>query len=177
MSIEPSSELPPLGQSLSAPSGLGSLAQAARAKQIKQARNLMFVVGAFMLVIYGAQFMNVRNEAAQVVQKEIQAVRAKGMAEAPAAVEKERHRITLFCQIFYGSAVVLGVVFLLLGVFAQAYPVPATVLALVLYIGRSAIFGYINHEYLLRGGIFQIIVIVALLKSVQAAIAYQKNKV
>ena len=53
MSLEPSSELPPLGQDLSASSNLGSLAQSARAKQLKTARGIMIVVGILTVGVNG----------------------------------------------------------------------------------------------------------------------------
>lgn len=175
MSLEPSSELPPLGQSLSSSSSLGSLAQSARAKQLKTARIILIIVGVLTIAANGFMYANTHNEVDQVIQQQIKDVRARGLLEDQASVAELRHRVTLFCQILYGSTVALGVIFIVLGVMVYAYPVPVTILGLVLYIGAAAVFGFLNPATLVEGVILKIIVIVALVKSLQAAIAYQKS--
>jgi hypothetical protein len=175
MSLEPSSELPSLGQSLPSSSNLGSLAQSARAKQLKTARAIMIIVGVLTIAFNGFMFVNTHNEVDQVVQKQIQELHAKGMMEVQASVEEFRHRVTLFCQMIYGATVALGVIFVILGIMVYTYPVPATVLGLVLYIGAAAIFAFLNPASLVQGVILKIIVVVALVKSIQAAVAYQRS--
>ncbi len=176
MSVEPSSELPPLGQSLSASSGLGSLAQSIRLKELKTARNILVIVG----LLWGAFglffFFNTHNEVEQLVRQQVQDLHARGMAEIPASVEQFRHRVTLFCQMIYGGQVVLGAVLIVLGALVRRHPVPTTVLGLVLYVGYVAIFGLLNPASLLSGLLFKIIVVVALAKSIQSAVAYQRSR-
>ena len=56
------------------------------------------------------------------------------------------------------------------------YPVPCTITGLVLYLGANAAFGLMDPTSLARGLIVKIVIIVALFKAVQAAIAYQKEE-
>jgi hypothetical protein len=135
----------------------------------------MIIVGVLTIGLNGFMFLNTHNEVEEVVKKQISDVRARGLIEDQASVEQFRHRVTLFCQLIYGGTVVLGVVFVVLGMMVYAYPVPATVLGLVLYIGAAAVFGFLSPATLLQGLLFKIIVVVALVKSVQAAIAYQRS--
>jgi hypothetical protein len=173
MSPEPSPELPPLGDSLAVSSNLGSLAQSARAKQLKTARIILIVVGTLTAAINGFMYVNTPNEVNQVMQQ-LNAPQAQGL-EAQKAITEVRDRIALFCHIIYGATVALGVVFIVLGLMVYAYPVPVTVLALVLYIGATAVFGYLSPMTLAQGWLMKIIVIVVLVKSIQAAVAYQKG--
>ena len=174
MSLEPLSELPPLGNSLSSSSNLGSLAQSARAKELKTARVILLIVGVLTIAANGFMYANTHNEVEQAIQQQIQDVRARRLVEEQASVAEFRHRVSLFCHIIYGSALALGVIFVILGIMVYAYPVPITILALVLYIGAAAVFGFINPATLWQGVILKIIVIVILVKSVRAAIAYQR---
>ena len=135
----------------------------------------MVIVGALTIAFNGFMFLNARNDVDQVVQKQVQELHAKGMVEDRVAVEELRHRVILFCQMIYGATVALGVVFVILGLMVHAYPVPATVLGLVLYIGAAAIFAFLDPATLVQGVIFKVIVVVALVKSVQAAVAYEKG--
>lgn len=175
MSLEPSSQLPSLAQGATTSSNLGSLAQSARAKQLKTARIILIVVG-LLTIGWNAVFLaNTHKEVEGVVQEQLKTLHAKGMIEDTASVAEFRHRVTLFCHIVYGATILLGVVFVVLGLMVYAYPVPVTVLALVLYIGAAAIFGFLSPMTLAQGLIFKIIIIVALVKSIQAAVAYQKS--
>jgi hypothetical protein len=174
MPLEPSPELPPL-ESLSGSSDLGSLAQSARAKQLKSARVIMIIVGVLTIAVNTFMFLNTRNAVEQELQQELNEMRAKGMFLPQGALEELRHRAILSNQIMFGATAALGVVFVILGMMVYTYPVPVTILGLVLYIGAAAVFGFIEPMTLAQGWFFKIIVIVALVKSVQAAVAYQKG--
>ncbi len=56
----------------------------------------------------------------------------------------------------------------------KQYPVPISITSLVLYLGATVVMGVLNWQTLLQGIIIKVIVIVVLVKAVQAAIAYQK---
>ena len=120
MSSEPSPELPSLTQSLSS-SNLGSLAQSARVKQLKTARGIMIFVGVLTIAVNGFLYANAHNEVEQVVQQQIRQVHAHGLVEQQASVAEFRHRITLFCQLIYGSAVAIGAVFIALGLIVYGF--------------------------------------------------------
>ncbi len=57
----------------------------------------------------------------------------------------------------------------------KTYPVPATVLGLVLYVGCAAVFGYLDPTTLAMGWLVKIIIVVALAKAIQSAVAYQRE--
>src|SRR5262249_4613518 len=75
-----------------------------------------------------------------------------------------------------GGAALLGAIFVVLGLAVKSYPVPITITSLVLYLGATAIFALINPMTLAAGAIIKIIIIVALAKSIQTAIAYQNEE-
>ena len=175
MALESSPELASWAQSTFASSSLGSLAQSARAKQLRTARNIMIIVGVLTMGFNGLLYSNAHNEVEKVVQKQIKALHDRGLIESQASVAQYRHRITLFCRIIYGSALAVGAVFIGLGIMVYRFPVPATVLGLVLYIGGAAIFGFLSPATLVQVAIFKIIVIVALVKSIHTAISYQRS--
>ena len=58
----------------------------------------------------------------------------------------------------------------------KKYPVPITVTSLILYIGAAIVFGVIDPSTLARGIIVKIIIVVCLAKSIQAAVAYQREQ-
>lgn len=130
---------------------LGSLAQNARQKHLKSARNCLFVVAALQIVggiILLALLMN------QPIPEEMKTM------------------------VYVSFAVVFGaaVVFLVLGLLVPKYPVPATVIALILFITLHAIDAMADPTSLLRGWLLKIIVVVILVKAVQAAIAYENER-
>jgi hypothetical protein len=171
MSLEPISGVP----SNNLASNLGNLAQAARKKQLNVARGILIFVGIVTLAVNGFSFAHAKQETEEVVQQEIRGVQARGQQADPVSVENERSRILRFCQAIYGSAIVVGTILIVLGFLVHRFPIPATVLGLVLYIGGIAVFGYIVPATLAQGIIIRIIIVVALIKSIQAAVAYQKG--
>jgi predicted RND superfamily exporter protein len=74
------------------------------------------------------------------------------------------------------GALALGVLFVVFGIIINHFPVPVTVLSLVLYIGAAAVFGILEPTTLAQGLVIKIIVIVALAKAIQSAIAYEKER-
>ncbi|MEN6459227.1 MAG: hypothetical protein ABFC63_09880 [Thermoguttaceae bacterium] len=174
MSQDLFSELPPLTQPVPAGPRLGSLAQSARKKQLKTARIILIIVGILTVAGNGLMLGNVNNEVDRTIQKQVDALRAQGQQADGASVAEFRDRNIRYCRIIYGSALVFGVVFIALGIAVYTYPVPCTVLALVLYVGAAAIYGFLSPETLKNGMLVKIVIIIALAKSVQAAVAYRK---
>src|SRR5690606_32764008 len=87
-------------------------------------------------------------------------------------LEDSALRTTRLFQIGY---IGMGVVFLIGAALIKSYPVPVTILSLTLYIGGNVITAITEPELVAKGIILKIIIIVALVKAVQAAIAYQKE--
>jgi len=150
----------------SAGGGLSSLAQSAREKQLKNARWTLIIVGGLTIIAnIVAIFM---------LQGELDTELRKGgfnRANLPAEVQA-----AIFIDYaIIGSFIVLGLVFIVLGVLVPSYPVPCTITGLVLYI-----LGWIasvarDPRQAGAGLIVKIIIIVALVKAVQAALAYNRE--
>ena len=164
--------LRPLAGSGSAP--LGGLAQSARSKEIKGARTTLMVIGVLTLLVQAVLFAGSRKEVDQEIEKQIRSLPAGQVAD-PVMVEEFRSEILGAVRLIYGGGVVLGILFIVLGFLAPTYPVPATAGGLVLYIGSTAVFGYLDPSSLARGLIIKVIIVTGLFKAMQAAIAHQKE--
>lgn len=154
-------------------SSLTSLSQSARMKQLKSARMILIFVGVIMVALNG--FFYVQAEA--MVDNEISNLQMQGIV-IEGDVNQIRDQAIKMRHLIHGGTVALGVVFILLGVAVKSFPVPATVLGLVLYLGSIAVFAVINPASLLQGFILpcdmKIIFIYCLFKAVHSAIGYQR---
>ena len=66
---------------------LGSLAQAARVKQLHQARNTLIAIGVLTIVVNGVMLALVPGQIDAEIKKEVAKLQAGGMQADPAAVE------------------------------------------------------------------------------------------
>lgn len=130
---------------------LGSLAQGARKKHLDTARNYLLLV--VVLQIAGAALLYFALSQVQI---------------PPEAMP----------QVYLAYAVVIGagVAFLILALLVHKFPLPATIIALVLFITLHAIDAVADPSALARGWLVKILVIVALVKAIQAAAAYEKER-
>jgi hypothetical protein len=162
---------PPASASMA---GLGNLAQSARGKELKSARIIMFVVGILSVAVN----MFVFSSADAQVQKEIDAEIAKlgpGMEVDQEKVAEIKDQAVGATKLISGGGMVLGMIFVACGLLVYRYPVPATITALALYLASIAIFGMVNPASIASGLIVKFFIVAGLFKSVQAAIAYQKE--
>ena len=154
-------------------SSLTSLSQSARMKQLKSARMILIFVGVVTVALNG--FLFVQAEA--MVDNEISNLQMQGIV-IEGDVNQIRDQAIKMRHLIHGGTVALGVVFILLGVAVRSFPVPATVLGLVLYLGSIAVFAVINPASLLQGLFLpcdmKIIFIYCLFKAVHSAIGYQR---
>jgi hypothetical protein len=171
-----SEQAPMLGSLSAQMSSLGSLSQAARHKQLNTARGILIVVGILTVLINVASFAIINSQVDDIIKNQVNELHKKGMQEDPASVTAYRSQVIRISQLFAGGAVALGVVFIILGCLVKKYPIPSTVIGMVLYIGSNALFGYLDPETLVKGLIIKIIIVVVLAKSIQAAIAYQRDQ-
>jgi hypothetical protein len=169
-------EQAPLLGSLSEQASLGSLSQAARHKQLNTARGILIGVGILTFLVNLAFFTTIESQVDEVIKNQVDALHKKGLQEDPASVAAFRSKVIRIAQLLQGGAVALGVVFIILGCMVKKYPVPSTVIGMVLYIGSNALFGYLDPETLAKGLIIKIIIVFVLAKSIQAAIAYQREQ-
>lgn len=138
---------------------LGSLAQSTREADLGQTKGVLLTIGILTLLVNGFMFSNARNEVA-------------GVGLGPADFD----RVLTLVRIIYGVGLSLGVYFVFAGFFVKKYPVPLTILSLILYVGATAGFGMLDPSSIMQGFIIKIVIIVALGKSVQTAWAYQKER-
>lgn len=161
-----SPELPSLAGG-STTSQLGSLAQSAREKSLRNARTYLIVIGLITAVVNAFMVYRMPEE----VHQEVAKLQAKGHLIDRQAVEAAVRA----GQVMAGAFVLLGIVFVALGITVKSYPVPITITAFVLYVGAAVVMALLDPETLARGLIIKIIVVIALLKSIQAAVAYQRE--
>jgi hypothetical protein len=145
---------------------LGSLAQSARDKHIKQAQVILIIIGLLTMAVNGFLLYNLPNEIAQAVQQN---------GVDPGQVEEFQRSVTMFGYLIYGGAALLGVVFLVLGLIVKQYPVPITIASLVLYIVSALLFALLNPMSLVQGIVVKVILIVALVRAMKAARAYESD--
>jgi hypothetical protein len=159
-------------------SSLGSLAQSARSKNLKNARWILIIIGVLTIIVNGLMLMNVEHEAEDAIKAETKRL-GPGMVVDQEKAREFKETVIRFGYLIYGGTAALGVVFVLLGLVVNAIPVPATVLGLVLYLGANIALFALNSDdpaILARGAILKIITVVALIRAVQSAIAYQREK-
>lgn len=138
---------------------LGSLAQSTRNYDLGKTRNILLIIGGLTIAINGIMFANAVNE-----------VREAGIAP------EDQARVVTIVRMIYGAAIAVGAVFVISAVLIRKFPVPLTILSLVLYVGATAGFAFLDPATLVSGIIFKVIIVVLLGKSVQTALAYQRDR-
>jgi hypothetical protein len=167
-------ESPSLGSLSQQVSTLGSLAQSAQQKQLNTARWILIGVGILTVLVNLAFFALIESQVDDLIKQQVNSLHQQGLQEDPVLLAKYRTRVIQIAQLLQGGAAAIGVVFIILGLMVKKYPVPSTIIGLVLYIGGNALFGYMDPETLAKGWLIKIIVVVVLIKSIKAAIAYKR---
>ncbi|HEX4145058.1 MAG TPA: hypothetical protein VHY91_16245 [Pirellulales bacterium] len=152
-----------------------SLAQSIRSKELKQARGILIVVGVLTFLVNGGFLMMAKSNVDQEIDKQVKQVQAQHMQVDLHQVELVRASALTLTYLIQGGAAALGIVFIVLGFLVKSYPVPATMLGLILYLAGTAIFGYLEPMTLLQGIIFKMFIVISLFASIKAAIGYQKH--
>jgi hypothetical protein len=156
--------------------GLGSLAQAARKNQLKSARGILLVVGVLTVIANLVFVVIAESQVKEEINKELQQVQRQGMVIDQIKLAELEAKAVMLTRLINGGAAVLGVVFIVFALILDKYPVPITVASLVLYVGAAAVFALLNPASIVQGIVFKVIIIVALAKSIQSAIAYEKER-
>jgi hypothetical protein len=154
---------------------LGSLAQTARLKQLTVARRILLFIGILTILVNGVMMFGLRGTIEKEVDRELaKQGMSRMMADQVKLKELEDHAV-MIATVITGAAVLLGVLFVIFGLIVKSYPVPITITSLVLYIGATLLFGLLNPASLAAGAIIKIIIIVALAKAIQSALAYERE--
>lgn len=165
---------------------LGSLAQKARGQKLRQVRIIFFIIGVLTIVANLFDITQIRPNFQKAVQKEIQAKGGPGMVQVDRALLQKEEDNAFFLGCALDSVFIFtGVIFLLLGALIYRFPVPATVIGLVLYVvtfgvgllivvtlGEAEAIGL----FVSRGLIFRICFIIALIASIKSAVAYENER-
>jgi hypothetical protein len=155
--------------------GAGSLAQSARLKELKSARRILFVLGGLLIVFCGIAFPFVNEFVRAQLDEEARQLTQKGMVINQAKLTEIKEAQVRAVQIGLLAQIGIGVLYVVLGLLVNKFPVPATVTALVVYIGVNVAVAVHDSSQLATGWWIKLIVVIALAKAVQAAIAYQKT--
>lgn len=147
---------------------LGSLAQGAREQKINSARNLLLVVGILTLAINGFMLTNIDNE----IDGELKKLNVSRAQVPPSKIQEVQN----LGFMVYGVGVALGVLFLIFAALVRSFPVPITISGLVVYVVAVLGFAAIDPASLARGLIFKIFIIVGLISSLRAAVAYERER-
>ncbi len=153
---------------------LGSLAQKARGKQLKQARGILFVIGALTVLANGAFLFMTPSLVQREIDKEV--IQQGGPQQVdPLLVEQARNEMLALNYAINGLFLGLGVLFLIFGALVYRFPLAMTITSLVLYLLATVLMALLNPASLASGAIWRILFIVALAKSIQSAHAYEKE--
>lgn len=155
---------------------LGSLAQAARGNQLRNARNILLFIGIITLLFTAVQLALVRGEVKREIDQEITKQAAVGKKVDPAARAQFEEQLVMVQLVLVGLiGGGEGIAFVILGVLVKRFPVPATIIGLVLYI-LDTVVGVLLNPAAAGALIIRVIFIVALSKAIQAAFAYEREK-
>ena len=155
---------------------LGNLAQSARTKQLKSARGILLFVGILTvvvnvgLIVFAESFVNAQ------IDREVSDLRGQGMEIDNTALKEFREHAIRSTRLANGIAVLIGAAFITCAIYVYRYPVPATVISLVMYLGAAAVYGVLDPKTLASGWIVKIIIVVGLFKAVQAVLAYESER-
>lgn len=154
---------------------LGSLAQKARGKKLKQARGILLFLGILTILWNGVFFFLIPTLVKGEIDKEL--VKLGGFRNVdPLAVEKARSEMEILNYAITSLFFFTGVAFVIFGVLVYRFPLAMTIGGLVLYLLATVAMAALNPALLVSGAIIRIVFIVALAKSIQSAYAYEKER-
>jgi hypothetical protein len=166
---------PPVNPPASASPPRG-LPQASREQQINTAMWILIGVGILWLVINGILFAQSAKNVESIVQSKIDDVHRRGGEADPDSVIQLRAALRRYAYAVIGGSAALGAALILLGVVAKTFPVPCTVLGLLLCIAATAAYRYYTPEMTAWTWFWKILTILALIKAVHSAVTSPKDK-
>lgn len=153
-------------------SKLGKLKTSARSKKLNQVRVLLIILGILMAVVHAIFLANARSRYEDEAKKIFGPMAPRAMVKAIVddAVSKETP-----IRIGY---IACGCLFIVFGIIVHKYPLPITILGLVMYIGAIFV-GYMlsqDPKTLYQGAILKLLIIGGLISGIQTAVAIEKEK-
>lgn len=165
----------PKAKAATGASGLGSLAQKARQKNLKSARGILIAIGVITVLVNFLLMALVQGQVDKEIEQEI-AKMGPGAQVDRAKLQELRDASVRTGILVNGGFTVMGFIFIGLGIAVSRFPVPATVLGLVLYLGGAALTALFNPAMLVQGIIVKIIIVVFLVNAIKSAVAYQREQ-
>lgn len=124
------------------------------------ARGILIFIGILQILFYTVLFFNSHNEADKVL--------SEGGAEV------SREWLILFGQLVYGAYVGIGITFIVLAILIYRFPLFCTITSLILYILGNLVVIALDPMFILKGIIFKILVISALIKAINDGANYHR---
>lgn len=180
-----SPDLPSLSGSPANPKpALGSLAQSARTDQLKSARGIFIFIGIVTIIanifFWTQMRKEIRKELNAEVAKERANAKAQGMeldeAEVAKYLRDTEEEVMKFANYITIGTIVLGVMFVIFGIFVTAAPVPITIAGLVLYVLAAIGFAILDPESIAKGAIIKVFIVFGMVKAIKSALAYEREK-
>ena len=119
--------------------GLGSLTQSARQKQLKSARGILLGIGALTAIVNLFFVFAAESQVKEAIDKQVQDGRSKGLVFDQKKLAEAQSQAVTLTRLINGGAAALGVLFIFFGLIVDKYPVPITITSLVLYRRRRGI--------------------------------------
>ena len=142
-------------------------------KQLKVARNILIGVGILTILINAAQFAIIDKMVEEGLNKQV-AKLPPGFVVDPVKFAQVKQSAVKIARMILGGIVGVGVLYVVFGLIIYKYPVPVTITGLTIYVGLTVILAiYGDYTPVVLG--IRIVVIVSLVKAVQAAIAYKRD--
>jgi len=156
---------------------LKSLAQNAREKELKVARIILLILGALMVVIHLFLFIRTPIEVAEEINKQVAPLGGRYSPNVDQAALKQIEQFALlFGYGIYAGGAIVGLALVVCGLLIKKFPLVTSILSLSLYLAFQLIITAINPPFLIQGIIVKIIIVVVLIKAIQAAAAYERER-
>jgi hypothetical protein len=172
----------PFNRPFGSQTGMRNLAQEARKQQLKKARWILIAVGVLQLIVGLFFVFNARAMVKSQFEKELAPMKAQGATVDEQKLQELEDSATKATQLLNLGGILGGIGFIFLGLLVYRFPVACTVTGLLLYIGLFAGFAFVSFmgdgdgSVFVRGWLFRLLIIIALYKAIQAALAYEKEK-
>jgi hypothetical protein len=184
MSFSPSNKpaANPFNRPFGSQTEMRNLAQEARKQQLKKARWILIAVGVLQLIVGLFFVFNARAMVKAQFEKELAPMKAQGATVDEQKLQELEDSATKATQLLNLGGILGGIGFIFLGLLVYRFPVACTVTGLLLYIGLFAGFAFVSFmgdgdgSVFVRGWLFRLLIIIALYKAIQAALAYEKEK-
>jgi len=143
-------------------SALKSLAQSAREKQLSTARILLFIIGVIQIGISSFEMITLVNDFGNAGQ----------IQQFAPQLQADIFRV----QIIVGLFLCAGVTYLILGALVKKYPLPCTILGLVIFLLVQVVAAINNPLAIWQGIIFKVAFLVSFISAIKAARAYEAER-